>query len=279
MIATFSRSFDDGGITAISPWLSGSVRAFRSPHARADAEGIKAISRWLSEERATPPDHRTQTGSIPEGCQQPRFSVQIPVLVFHSRCLEELRQLFAKSFHAMVFGLVRNVIPNLRPSRRAHGEGTVSFLPREAAFPDFIPHPDRRRLLQFAHEIRETMGRFQSDQEMHVVGDAADALGETSETVHRSTEVFVEFAPPVRMNAGDAVLGGKDQVVMQSKEGRGHSGGWLASLRDARIFRMLTGGVASLNHRLMAAMPPASFGGGGSWTGGVSFYNRFDWNI
>jgi hypothetical protein len=72
--------------------------------------------------------------------------------------------------------------------------------------------------------------------------------------------------------------GGEDEVVMQSEEGRGHSNGWLASRRDAWIFRTFTGGVASLNHRLMAAMPPASFGGAGSWPGGVASLNSFDWN-
>jgi hypothetical protein len=48
-------------------------------------------------------------------------------------------------------------------------------------------------------------------------------------------------------------------VVMQSKERRGHNGaGWLASLRDAGLSRIVSGGIASLNHRLMAGMPPAS---------------------
>jgi hypothetical protein len=48
-------------------------------------------------------------------------------------------------------------------------------------------------------------------------------------------------------------------VVMQSEKCRWHGGAWLlASLRDARCFRILAGGVASLNHRLMAGMPSAS---------------------
>jgi hypothetical protein len=50
-------------------------------------------------------------------------------------------------------------------------------------------------------------------------------------------------------------------VVMQSKERRGHIGaGWLASLRDAglSLSRIISGGVASLNHRLMALNPSGS---------------------
>jgi len=33
---------------------------------------------------------------------------------------------------------------------------------------------------------------------------------------------------------------------------------WLASLRDADVLHTLSGGVASLNHRLMAENPPGS---------------------
>jgi hypothetical protein len=48
-------------------------------------------------------------------------------------------------------------------------------------------------------------------------------------------------------------------VVVQSEKCRWHgSASLLASLRDARCFPILPGGVASLNHRLIAGMPSAS---------------------
>gem|GEM_PF-2960073 len=36
-----------------------------------EAGGFPACSRWLSEVRATPPDHSPQSDRIPEGCQHP----------------------------------------------------------------------------------------------------------------------------------------------------------------------------------------------------------------
>ena len=74
-----------------------------------DAEGITAISRWSRSEATTPPDHRATKTRIPEGCQPSRPSVQIPIFIFHARRFQELHQLLAKRFHAMMLGLVRDV--------------------------------------------------------------------------------------------------------------------------------------------------------------------------
>jgi hypothetical protein len=48
-------------------------------------------------------------------------------------------------------------------------------------------------------------------------------------------------------------------VVVQSKKRRGHNdAGLLASLRDAALWCIVSGGIASLNHRLMALNPSGS---------------------
>ena len=87
-----------------------------------DAEGISAISRWSRSEATTPPGHRATKTRIPEGCQPPRRSVQIPIFIFHARRLQKLNQLLAKRLHAMMLRLVRDVFLNLRPRSRAHRE-------------------------------------------------------------------------------------------------------------------------------------------------------------
>ena len=222
-----------------------------------DAEGIPAISRWLSE--ATPPDHHASIVRIPKGCQQRRTSVQIPIFVFHTRLFQEFHQLLAKRFDAMMLGLVRDVFLHLRSRRRTHREGSVAFLPRKLTALDFLMHPNGRALLQLAHEVPKAMRRLQSNQQMDVISHATHALSESSETTDCSTEILVQTPTPRFVNQRHSIFCGKDDVVMQSKKRRGHGGaGWLASLRDAIIFRIVTGGVALLNHRLIAWNPSGS---------------------
>lgn len=233
-------------------------------HRRFDAEGIPAISRWLRSEATTPPgttppETDRPTPRIPKGCQLDRPSVQIPIFVFHARRFQELRQLLAERFHAMILGLVRNVFLHPRSRRGAHRERAISLLPRKLSQTDLLVHPHGRRLLQFPHEVRETMCGPQSHQQMHMIANATDTLRKPSESRHGAAEVFVQTFHPSLIDEWHAVFGGKHDVVMQSKEGRGHNeAGWLASLRDAWRFRIVSGGVASLNHRLIALMPSAS---------------------
>lgn len=223
-----------------------------------DAEGIPAISRW-SRSEATPPDRGSTANRIPEGCQPDRRSVQIPIFVFHARLFQKLDQLFAKRLHAMMLGLVRDVFLHLRSRCRAHRECSVAFLPGELSQPDFLMHPDRRCLLQLSHEIRQTVRGLQSHQQMHMIGHAADTLRESTQPSHGAAEVFMQSVPPRGVDERHSIFGGKNDVVVQGKKRRGHSdAGLLASLRDAGRLRIVSGGVASLNHRLMALMPSAS---------------------
>lgn len=224
-----------------------------------DAEGIEAISRWLRSEATTPPDYRAETTRIPEGCQPSRPSVQIPVFIFHARRVQELHQLLAERFHTMMHGLVRDVFLHLRPRARADGEGTVTFLPRKLMNLDFFMHPSGRSLLQLPHEIGKTMRRLQPHQQMYVIGHAAATLRIPAKSSHRAAEVFVKAVSPSNVNERRTILRGENDVVMQSEERRGHNGAeWLASLRHAGLWGIVSGGVASLNHRLMALNPSGS---------------------
>jgi hypothetical protein len=100
---------------------------------------------------------------------------------------------------------------------------------------------------------------LQSDKQVHVVSNPAYALNNPAKSADSSTEVFMKTLTPGGVDHRDAVLGGKYDVVMQSEKCRWHGGvRLLAFLRDARFIRILSGGVASLNHRLIALMPSAS---------------------
>ena len=227
------------------------------PRDRADAAGIPAISRWSSE--ATPPDRRPTPARIPEGCKPTPASIQIPLFISHTRRLQKLHHLLAERLHAMMFGLVRDVFLNLWPDRRAHRESSVALLPGKLAQSNLFMHPDRRSLLQLSHEIGKAMRRLQSHQQMHMITYAANTLSETTQSSHGATKVFVESISPCNVDERRSVLRGEHDVIMQSEERRWHNdAGLLASLRDARLWRIVSGGVASLNHRLMAGMPSAS---------------------
>jgi len=225
---------------------------------RHHAEGIAAISRWSRSGATTPPVWSRHIARIPEGCQQGRVSVQKTILILHTRLLQKLRQLLTKRFHPMVFRLIENVSLHLRSGGWADGECSITILPRKGMNADLLMHPHRGCLLQLTHEIREAMRRLQTNKQMHMVRNTTDTLSEASEAVHGAAEVIVKAPAPIIGDERRSLFGGKHQVVMQGKEGRWHIGGVLASLRDAFVSVIVTGGVASLNHWLMAWNPPGS---------------------
>ena len=235
------------------------IKIIAEPHRDNDAGGIEAISRWLRSEATTPPVPHTKAVRIPKGCQQVHVSVQKTILVFHPRVFQKLLQLFAKRFNPMMLDLIADVFLHPRTRCRAHRKSTISFLPRKSTQLDLVTHPHRRCFLQFAQKIRQTMRGLQSNKKVHMIGHTADTLRNSTEARHGTTKIRVQrFAPGI----GDqrrAVLCGKHDVVMQSEKRRWHGeAGRLASLQDASLRRMSSGGVASLNHRLIAMMPSAS---------------------
>jgi len=172
----------------------------------------------------------------------------------------------------MMLRLVRDVFLHLWPRRRTHGECAVSFLPRERRLLDLLMNPYGGGFLQLPHEVGEAMRGLQSHQQMHMIGDPADALNVSSKTSDRPSEVFVQPIPPGGLDQRVSLFCGKDDVVMQGEERRRHNdAGLLASLRDARVRRILSGGIATLNqmpsasggfatldHRLIAQIPSGS---------------------
>ena len=235
------------------------VKMIAGDHCHEDAEGFKAISRWLRRVATTPPVCSANAERIPEGCQPVHLSVQKTIFIFHTRLLQKILQLFAERFHPMMLGLVFNVFLHSRSRCRAHRERTIPFLPRKLMQLDLVTYPHGRRLLQLAQEVRQTMCGLQSNKQVHMVGKAAGTLRDSTESRRRAAEVFVQtFALRFR-NQRRARLCGKNNVVMQSEKRRWHGWVWrLASLRDASVLPAWSGGIASLNHRLIALMPSVS---------------------
>lgn len=90
-------------------------------------------------------------------------------------------------------------------------------------------HPTGRIRLDVADSVGEGSGGFQADEEMDVVGDTTDGLGNSVEIADDAAEVGVEVFPPGCGDEGGAVFRAEDDVIVE-----GEMGGW----NDRRSVRM-----------------------------------------
>ena len=227
--------------TIISPVQRGffdSVTRCRSRSEPSDvyeAIGFPAICRWSSEKRATPPVCRTTRRASHRDASHLRASIQIPILKLHPSLHQKLYQLLAKRLRAMMVPLVCDISPDTRSRRGAHRERAISLLPGKRTELDLLMHPHRRSLLELPHEIRETTRGLQSDEQMDMVRHAADALRKAAESIDGAAQVLVKLITPCCIDQRRAVLGGKNDMVMQGEKRRRHIVAWLASCRDAFV--------------------------------------------
>jgi uncharacterized protein YqjF (DUF2071 family) len=179
-------------------------------------------------------------------------SVQKPIFVIHTRVYQKLLQLFAERFNPVVLQLIKDVLLHACTRCRAHRERAISLLPRKFTQIDLVTHPQRRRFLQFAQEIRQAMRCPQSNKKVYVICHTADPLRDSTKAGHGATEVFVQSFAPRIGEQRRAVFCGKYDVVMQSEKRRWHGeAGRLASLQDASLRPISSGGIAG-------AQPPAN---------------------
>ena len=118
-------------------------------------------------------------------------SLEITGIVFDSGLDQHVEKLFLGRSLAMMLFLVRNVLLNARPRRGAHRECGVTFLPSERLQADLLVDPHRRSFLQLAQDIRQTMSGFQADQQMDVIGYAADTLWNSAKSGDGSPQILV----------------------------------------------------------------------------------------
>ena len=77
----------------------------------------------------------------------------------------------------MVLRLLLDVLTNRFALGSAHRKCAVTFLPCETTHPNLIVHPTGRNRFWLAHDISQTVRRAKANQQMHMIGDAADAFG------------------------------------------------------------------------------------------------------
>ena len=63
------------------------------------------------------------------------------------------------------------------------------------------------------------MGSAKAEENMNVIGHAADLLRNSAECFHTSAEIAMKVVAPVRLDPWVAVLGAEDNVVMETQMG------------------------------------------------------------
>jgi len=96
----------------------------------------------------------------------------------------------------MVFFLSRDVLPDRISGRCANGESRITVLPGETSQTNIFMDPNRRRLFQFTHHVREAMGRSQAEEKMNVVAYSTHALGKSVQAAKSTAKVIVQARAP-----------------------------------------------------------------------------------
>ncbi len=119
----------------------------------------------------------------------------------------------------MVFPLARSIALNRLSGGGAYGKRGIAFLPCKCQPSDFTMDPQRSGFLQVAQHVCQTVRSLQADEQMHVVGGAADALRETTETRYCAAQIFVQACPPGGRDQRFSVLRCEHQMVMNAEIG------------------------------------------------------------
>ena len=98
-----------------------------------------------------------------------------------------------------------------------HRESAVSLLPCETLFVNFLVNPFGRLLLDVAQDICKTVCGLKADQQMNVIVNATDCLGNTAQLPDTSAKVGVKTWSPIRRNQRHTVLRTEGEVVMKAQ--------------------------------------------------------------
>jgi len=96
----------------------------------------------------------------------------------------------------MVLRLLLDVTANHLALGSADRKRTVALLPCKITDANLIVHPTGRNGLQLAKHISKAMRRAKADQQMHVIRDTTDALGNSIRHADDATEIGVQCAAP-----------------------------------------------------------------------------------
>jgi hypothetical protein len=123
--------------------------------------------------------------SAPAGAAD-RRSPQIPLVVFHAAPFQEFEVFLLKRPLSMMLLLPRDVFAHLLALRCTDGERAVALLPRKRTVANFFMPPTRRNRFHVAHHVREADRRAQTDEQMHMVGDATDGFRHAFDIPHHA---------------------------------------------------------------------------------------------
>ena len=97
----------------------------------------------------------------------------------------------------MMLLLVEDVGAHRLQLAGAHREGGIALLPLKGRI-SVLDGPAGTRFLQFPDEIRKPVSGAQSDQQMDVIGHAANGQRDGLESPGGSAKIFVKAGPPRR---------------------------------------------------------------------------------
>src|SRR5216110_3024477 len=97
----------------------------------------------------------------------------------------------------VVFHLSGDVLANCRDVGAAHREPTVTLLPCKCRPPDLLVHPTRRCLLDLPYYVGQAVRCAKSEEQMDMIFDTADLLGDAVDRLHTTAEIGVKIAAPL----------------------------------------------------------------------------------
>src|SRR5262245_60433371 len=152
-----------------------------------------------------------------KGIEPLRSVPQILLVELDPVLAQERPELVLERQAPVVFLLVRDVgLDHLQPGV-THRERPVPGLPREARVRRVcVVDPPRRPRLQLAKERGQGRLLPEGDEQVHVVGGAPDQHGYAPLPADDAAEVLPQAWPHLEGNDRAAVLGAKDEVVMQA---------------------------------------------------------------
>jgi hypothetical protein len=87
--------------------------------------------------------------------------------------------------------LLLDITTNRLALRGTNRKRAVPFLPSKRTHANFIMHPTRRNRLQLAKHISEAVCRAKANQQMDVIGNTTNTLGNAIRGANNSTKVGV----------------------------------------------------------------------------------------
>jgi len=134
--------------------------------------------------------------------------------------------------------LIRNIPLHRILGRCTHRKCRIPLLPMKAAKMRF-PDPRRRRFLQLAHKIRQTMSRLQRHQKMNMIHHPSNSLRKRIEPFRNPTKISVQLLTPTLLDNRFPILRRENHVIMQARMGRWHSNKSMAPHPGCRFREIL----------------------------------------